>query len=188
MSLFYGLATLTAYSYGLVPHFALIRAISFHCAPYPIRAHRPKLMPYPHILKGTTVFFLTELENCITLRMCAALSSRRNSSSGGSTPTRWSPAVGWLTRRFVAACTTTVEKVLICLKTKFNAAPRNSRNPCGAGQTGPGHWQTQRRGTGQKVWVWRRLFQRKPVLVATHEAQHLVPFWWTLLQHVCKGN
>jgi hypothetical protein len=46
MSLFYGLATLTAYSYGLVPHFALIRAISFHCAPSPIKTHHPEIITF----------------------------------------------------------------------------------------------------------------------------------------------
>lgn len=58
MSLFYGLATLTAYSYGLVPHFALIRAISFHCAPYPIRVHRQKLIPVSANFSNQSAIFV----------------------------------------------------------------------------------------------------------------------------------
>lgn len=56
----------------------------------------------------------------------------------------------------------------------FIAAPRHAGDAGCAGQAGPGHGQTERRGVGQKVRLRRGLLPGHVILVAKNEASALV--------------
>lgn len=136
MSLFYGLATLTAYSYGLVPHFALIRAISFHCAPYILLESGPKLLRTASLLKNKTAVFARRTGKLhYPTDVCGPL-FEEELEFWGLDANQVEPCC-WMT--YTQVCCTRKNPVALGLKFNSILAPRNSRNPCGAGQTGPGH-------------------------------------------------